>query len=282
MGGICVGASFVTVAAQDDRIRDKVKFVNFLAGYYDISDLARAIGSRSRFGEGYSAPWAPDSLTYEVFRYHLITGVSSVADRRILAQAPRGGEADESTVEALTEEGRAVYRLLTGTSLEEADALVDQLSTADEGALPEGVPQHQHREAVCARPHHARQGRRCWCRRRSHGAWPTPCPRAGTSTIRNSPCSRGRYNSTWERRRTWACSTSQAGGVQALHAHVQHHEGGLVTEGSLRLRRRPHEAGGNALDGYGADELRYGGHRVQHREDRVDLRRGCGQERSSW
>ena len=35
VGGICVGASFVTVAAQDDRIRDQVKFVNLLAGYYD-------------------------------------------------------------------------------------------------------------------------------------------------------------------------------------------------------------------------------------------------------
>ena len=128
MGGICVGASFVTVAAQDDRIRDQVKFVNFLAGYYDISDLTRAIGSRSRFGEGYSAPWQPDSLTYEVFRYHLITGVSNVEDRQILAQVPRGGGAEESAVRALTEEGRAVYRLLTGATLEEADALVEQLS----------------------------------------------------------------------------------------------------------------------------------------------------------
>ncbi len=128
MGGICVGASFVTVAAQDDRIREQVKFVNFLAGYYDISDLTRAIGSRSRFGDGYSAPWEPDSLTYEVFRYHLITGVSDDEDRRILAQVPRGAESDEGTAAALGEEGRAVYSLLTGTTLEDADALVDRLS----------------------------------------------------------------------------------------------------------------------------------------------------------
>ena len=128
MGGICVGASFVTVAAQDDRIREQVKFVNFLAGYYDISDLTRAIGSRSRFGKGYSAPWQPDSLTYEVFRYHLITGVSNVEDRKILAQVPRGGEVDKGAAEALTEEGRTVYRLLTGTTLEETDTLVEQLS----------------------------------------------------------------------------------------------------------------------------------------------------------
>ena len=128
VGGICVGASFVTVAAQDDRIRDEVKFVNLLAGYYDITDLTRAIGSRSRFGDGYSAPWAPDSLTYEIFRYHLITGVSNVEDRQILAQVPRSGEAEEGTVEALSEEGKAVYRLLRGTTLEEADGLIEQLS----------------------------------------------------------------------------------------------------------------------------------------------------------
>ena len=39
MGGICVGASLSTIAAQDYRIRDSVKFVNFFAGYYDAIDL---------------------------------------------------------------------------------------------------------------------------------------------------------------------------------------------------------------------------------------------------
>ena len=130
MGGICVGASFVTVAAQDARIREQVKFVNFLAGYYDISDLAKAIGTRSRFGDGYSAPWEPDPLTYEVFRRHLTTGVSEAADRDLLARVFRDGEeADEREIEALTEEGMAAYRLLKGTTtLEEADRLIEQLS----------------------------------------------------------------------------------------------------------------------------------------------------------
>ena len=32
MGGICVGASLATIAAQDERVRDQVKFVNSFAG----------------------------------------------------------------------------------------------------------------------------------------------------------------------------------------------------------------------------------------------------------
>ena len=70
----------------------------------------------------------PDSLTYEIFRYHLITGVSDSGDRQVLAQVPRSGEADETKEEALSEEGKAVYRLLRGTTLEEADGLIEQLS----------------------------------------------------------------------------------------------------------------------------------------------------------
>ena len=57
VGGICTGASMVTVAAQDERIRDHVKFVNFFAGYYDAADFAKAIGSRSRFSDDYVVPW---------------------------------------------------------------------------------------------------------------------------------------------------------------------------------------------------------------------------------
>ena len=83
-GGICVGASLATVAAQDERIRDHVRFVNFFAGFYDATDFAKAIGSKSRYYGDYVAQWDTDKLTYQVFRNHLIEGLTEDADRKLL------------------------------------------------------------------------------------------------------------------------------------------------------------------------------------------------------
>ena len=129
MGGICTGASMATIAAQDDRIRDDVKFVNFFAGYYDAIDFTRAFGSRSRFYDDYVAPWDIDELTYRVFRNHLIDGVADSAENALLTgvfmdQKP----ASAAEVASLSVEAAAVYKLLEGVPLREADVLVGQLS----------------------------------------------------------------------------------------------------------------------------------------------------------
>jgi hypothetical protein len=129
MGGICTGASMATVAAQDVRIRSQVRFVNFFAGYYDASDLVRAIGSRSRFFADQVSPWDPDKLTMRLLTEHLIDGVADSDDKAALTRlfidkAPR---ADEGPV-SLTEEGFAVYRLIQGEAFKEVDELMEQLS----------------------------------------------------------------------------------------------------------------------------------------------------------
>ncbi len=38
LAGFCVGASFATLAAQDERIRDRVAYVNSFGGYFDARD----------------------------------------------------------------------------------------------------------------------------------------------------------------------------------------------------------------------------------------------------
>ena len=141
MGGICTGASMSLVAAQDERIRDQVKFVNFIAGYYDAFDFTKAIGSRSRFYGGYAAPWDTDELTYRVFRNHLIDGVGDSEERALLTRVFEDGEpAAESEVESLSTEARAVYMLLAGAPYEEVDELVEQLSPATREFLREVSP----------------------------------------------------------------------------------------------------------------------------------------------
>ena len=141
MGGICTGASMSLIAAQDERIRNDVKFVNFFAGYYDAFDFTKAIGSRSRFYGDYVAPWDTDKLTYRVFRNHLIEGVSDLEERALLTRVFKDEEpAAESEIAALSGEAMAVHKLLAGAPYADVDGLMEQLSPATKEFLREVSP----------------------------------------------------------------------------------------------------------------------------------------------
>ena len=138
MGGFCVGASLSTVAAQDSRIRDDVAFLNLFGGYFDARDLLKAIASRTRFDGEVRKPWEPSDQTLKTFRNHLIESVESREERDILTRVfVDGEEVSTAEVEALSTDGRNVYRLLSGVSLEEAGNLLDR--------LPEGFQENLRR-----------------------------------------------------------------------------------------------------------------------------------------
>ena len=124
MAGICTGASMVMIAAQDIRIRNQVKFINFFAGYYDAIDLVKAIGTRSRFYGDEIRPWNPDTLTMTIVTYHLIEGVDDSRDRYILSRIFITHESvDETEIHTLSIEAKAVLEILNGTSFERIDNL---------------------------------------------------------------------------------------------------------------------------------------------------------------
>ncbi len=129
MGGFCVGASFATVAAQDDRIRDRVRFVNFFGGYYDASDLTASVVSSSRFYGDVIEPWSPAKLSVEVVASHLIDGLPDAGERALLDRIfiERDAVADESVVLTMTPEAQAAHRLLSGVGLPEAKELISGL-----------------------------------------------------------------------------------------------------------------------------------------------------------
>ena len=129
MGGFCVGASFAAVAAQDARIREDVRFVNFFGGYYDARDLAASVVSRSRFYGDDSEPWTPDRLSVEVVSAHLIEGLPDADERALLERVFISEDAviGDAALASMSAEARAVHRLLSGTSLGEARELVNSL-----------------------------------------------------------------------------------------------------------------------------------------------------------
>ena len=129
MGGFCVGASFATVAAQDARIRDQVKFVNFFGGYYDAKDLAVSVTSASRFYGGSTEPWPPDKLSREVVSTHLIDGLPDSDERALLERVfiEKDAVIGDDLLATMSTEAQTVYRLLSGVSHSEADGLISGL-----------------------------------------------------------------------------------------------------------------------------------------------------------
>ncbi len=126
------------MAAEDERINQHVRFVNFFGGYYDAEDLVKAVVTASRFSDGMVEPWHPNKLSVEVVRTHLIEGLSDPEERRLLMQAfvsgrPSGGLSLEPG--SLSPEATAVYELLSGPSLEEVDALMERLPEATQDSL---------------------------------------------------------------------------------------------------------------------------------------------------
>ena len=109
--GVCVGSSLSLLAAQDERIRDQVNFVNWFGGYYRLEELIVSVATHSYELDGLRVPWTPDRLTDEVVKKRLIELVDEDSDRQLLrralighaplSQAERGGL---STTGALVEE----------------------------------------------------------------------------------------------------------------------------------------------------------------------------------
>ena len=128
MGGFCVGASLAAVAAQDERIRDQVKFVNFFGGYYDARDLVKSVVTESRFYGDDSQAWAPDSLSVDVVTTHLVEAVPDPDERTLLSARFQDGSAAAAVDDAaLSTEARVVSALLSGPTLDEADDLLAKL-----------------------------------------------------------------------------------------------------------------------------------------------------------
>ena len=133
MGGLCVGASFALVAAADPRIRDQVSFVNAFGPYYSANDLFLQIASRSRFGEDASEDWQPDQLTLRVFANELIETLEDPEEKQVMTRwflettFGEGAPVPQAELDGLSPSARQIQKLLEGTSLEEAEEIIQGL-----------------------------------------------------------------------------------------------------------------------------------------------------------
>jgi dienelactone hydrolase len=126
--GTCVGGAFGLMAAADARVRDRVAFVAAYAPFASMRTLARDIASATRLVGEAREPWPVDPLTRQVFvrsMTELLEPGEAAWLRRACAE--RGGQVDE---DALSEDGRAVYPLLTALDAAAAEAAITRLPPA--------------------------------------------------------------------------------------------------------------------------------------------------------
>ena len=138
MGGFCVGASIALVAASDPRISEDVDFLSAFGAYYDARDLLKQISSKESFYGDTVEPWDPKRDTKEVFTNQLIEGLTDGEEREILANVfvEKHAAADGASA-GLSEEGKAVYRLLS--SLHATDDQ-ERLTLAETESIMQDLP----------------------------------------------------------------------------------------------------------------------------------------------
>lgn len=126
--GTCVGGSFALMAAASPLIRDRVAFVGGFAPYASMWTFAQDIASATRLRGEVREPWQVDQLTRKVYVRTLTSFLEpGEAERLRNAFSEQGGQIDSS---GLSEEGRALYPLLTTLSADDAERALHRLPPA--------------------------------------------------------------------------------------------------------------------------------------------------------
>ncbi len=134
--GFSIGGGLSVIAASEEALRDRVRFVSSLGGYFDARELLLAVGSRSIEVSGEERPWQPHPLTLEVLATQLVDTLPAPVDRALLARAfLQRQPVDEAEWASLTPAGRDARQLLEGVSREEARAIVARLPEATRSRL---------------------------------------------------------------------------------------------------------------------------------------------------
>ena len=136
LGGFSVGASFALMAAADDRIRDRVNFINAVGPYFNAEQLLLQTASRTVVYDGVPTEWEPEALTLMVIGNELIETLDSPGDAEFLAGFVLNGmDAHPGELETLTLQARTVAQFLRGVGPGEAQALYETLPSSFHAGL---------------------------------------------------------------------------------------------------------------------------------------------------
>ena len=133
--GVCVGSSLALLAAQDQRISDRVNFVSWFGGYYQLEDLLVSVATKSYGQDGQRVAWNPDQLTREVAVRRSVR-FADEADWGTLEPAIlHRWDLTEEQLSALSPTGRLVHQFFRQTDPERAYAILDQMPPEAQGVF---------------------------------------------------------------------------------------------------------------------------------------------------
>jgi hypothetical protein len=114
MGGFCVGASMLLIAASDQRIRDQVAVVSSFGGYHNMADMLVQICTHTSFYKRAEDPWTVNHLSAEVMSHQIVEGLEAEFDRKVLTNMFLAGEPHPGAgpPAELSSDGTYVYYLL--------------------------------------------------------------------------------------------------------------------------------------------------------------------------
>ncbi|MDH7500405.1 MAG: hypothetical protein QHH30_08475, partial [candidate division NC10 bacterium] len=129
IAGFSYGAGPALIAACDPRLRRKVDFLISFGGYYDLLNIVQFVTTGHYSYRGQSFYRTPNDYTRWIFLHYNLDLLSRGLDRELLQEAEvwkrRGKEAELR--ESLSEEGKAVYQLLSNKDPERTAELFLQL-----------------------------------------------------------------------------------------------------------------------------------------------------------
>jgi hypothetical protein len=105
------------VAAAQPPLRDRLRFVNALGGYYDARELLVDVGSRSLEQDGQVVAWRPEELTVQVLAIALAETLPDAGEQALVRREFVDGDVvDEEEWSGVSDQALAARSLLAGTA----------------------------------------------------------------------------------------------------------------------------------------------------------------------
>jgi len=118
--GFCVGASASIIAAEDEKISDKIAFIAAVSPYFDLFSLSEAVTSRqAENGKGGFEPWEPAELTIESVQKGFINYIPDEKERELLSAYFLGNKIiAKEKIDSLSPKAAYVYSFLSNSNRE--------------------------------------------------------------------------------------------------------------------------------------------------------------------
>ena len=132
VAGFCIGASMAMLAAQDERISDRIAFINNFDGYLNLEEFVVSIATRSIRPEPPTAeeqrePWEPAPNVTRILVDHLVATLGAEKDRELTLSLLDAGSATQEQISELTPNAQTILRIMWADDAAEARKLLSDL-----------------------------------------------------------------------------------------------------------------------------------------------------------